>query len=192
MGTWKDFCTQEGPARFHEHWQYLTLQIRTLRCYVVVGLVHLTVHFYCLYHQALLIKNWVTAMTSVLKNKRLNIFSYCRKGDPFQGPRVGSYLTLRKWIVWGDTLADKAENFIGKGCPGGEKQDKGTQEKGFMVMGLVSTLSLASHSDSGSFLVVHISLSQHGFQWEGFWKVGRSYELSSPLSFWLLPNSSGW
>ena len=48
---------------------------------------------------------------------------------------------------------------------------KGTQEKnsvtwlavsGFMVMGLVSGWSLANHSHSGSFLVVHVSLSQDG------------------------------
>ena len=34
----------------------------------------------------------------------------------------------------------------------------------FMVMELVSGLSLASHSDSGSFLVAHVLLSQDGFQ----------------------------
>ena len=41
----------------------------------------------------------------------------------------------------------------------------------FMVMELVSGLSLASHSDSGSFLVAHVLLSQDGFQWGWFWKV---------------------
>ena len=35
---------------------------------------------------------------------------------------------------------------------------------GFMVMGLVSGLALASHSDSESFLVVHAPLSQGGRQ----------------------------
>ena len=38
-------------------------------------------------------------------------------------------------------------------------------------MGLVSGLSLASHSDSGSFLVVHSLFSQDGCQREGFWEV---------------------
>jgi len=33
---------------------------------------------------------------------------------------------------------------------------------GFMVMGLVSKWSLATHSNSKSFLVVHASLSQNG------------------------------
>ena len=42
---------------------------------------------------------------------------------------------------------------------------------GFMVMGLVSWLSLASHSDSESFLVVHALFSQDGCQREGFWDV---------------------
>ena len=41
----------------------------------------------------------------------------------------------------------------------------------FMVMGLVSGLSLANHSDSENFLVVHTLLSQDGYQQEGFWEV---------------------
>ena len=39
-----------------------------------------------------------------------------------------------------------------------------------MVMGLVSGLSLANHSDSESFLVVHALFSQDGCQ-RGFWEV---------------------
>ena len=42
---------------------------------------------------------------------------------------------------------------------------------GFMVMGFVSGLSLANHSNSESFLVVHASLSQDGCWREGFWEV---------------------
>ena len=53
----------------------------------------------------------------------------------------------------------------------------------FIIMGLVSRLSLANHSDSGSFLMVHTSLSQNGFQQEGFWKVTRTYGLTFHLSF---------
>ena len=49
--------------------------------------------------------------------------------------------------------ADKARDFIGKGHPGREQEGKGTQENsstssavsGFMVMGLISGLSLANH-----------------------------------------------
>ena len=50
---------------------------------------------------------------------------------------------------------------------------------GFMVIELVSGLSLANHSDSGSFLVACTLLSQDGFQQEGFWEVGKTYELVS-------------
>ena len=40
-----------------------------------------------------------------------------------------------------------------------------------MVMGLVSQLSLANHSDSESFLVEHALFSEDGCQREGFWEV---------------------
>ena len=40
-----------------------------------------------------------------------------------------------------------------------------------MGMGLVSGLSLANRSDSGSLLLVHALLSQDGCQREGFWEV---------------------
>ena len=39
---------------------------------------------------------------------------------------------------------------------------------GLTVMGLVSGLYLATHADSGSFLVVHALLSQDDFQQGGF------------------------
>ena len=54
----------------------------------------------------------------------------------------------------GYARADKASDFTGKGHPGGEQKGKGTHENssatwlavsGFMVMELVSGLSLASH-----------------------------------------------
>ena len=52
-------------------------------------------------------------------------------------------------------------------------------------MGLVSGLSLANHSDSESFLVVHALFSQDGCQREGFWEVVRPvvspFDLSQTL-----------
>ena len=87
-----------------------------------------------------------------------------------------------------------------------QQQGKGTQEtcsatwlrvSGFMVMGLVSgsgQSSCLAHiwSHSGSFLVVHASLSQDGFQCKGFWEVGRTYcILASPPSLCPLLNTSG-
>ena len=90
---------------------------------------------------------------------------------------MDSCLTLGNELSAEDTCADKARDFIGKGHPGGEQQGKGTQENcsptwlavsSFMVMELVSGLSLANHSDSESFLVA--LLSQDGCQ-RGFWEV---------------------
>ena len=117
-----------------------------------------------------------------------------QKGGPLPGPKTGLLSNTWKWIVWGDTSADKARDFIGKGRPGGEQQAKGTQEdcfatwltvSDFMVMALVSGLSLANHSDSESFLVVHALFSQDGCQREGFWEVVRHvvspFDLSQTL-----------
>ena len=110
----------------------------------------------------------------------LNVVNLLQEGGPLPGPKTGLLSNTRKWIVRGDTCADKARDFIGKGRPGGEQEGEGTQENssvmwlavsGFMVMGLVSGLSLASHSDSESFLVVHALFSQDGCQREGFWEV---------------------
>ena len=44
----------------------------------------------------------------------------CRKGDPFQGSKLGSCLTLGNELSE-ETHADKARDFIGKGHPGGEQ-----------------------------------------------------------------------
>ena len=52
---------------------------------------------------------------------------------------------------------------------------------GFMVMGLVSRLSLANHSDSESFLLAQALLSQDGCQKEGFWEVVG--HIVSPFTF---------
>ena len=115
-------------------------------------------------------------------------------GRPLPGPKTGLLSKTQKWIVWGNTSADKVRDFIGRGHPGGEQLGKGTQENscvtwlavsGFMVMGLVSGLSWANHSDSESFLVVYTLFSQDGCQREGFWEVVRHvvspFDLSQTL-----------
>ena len=115
------------------------------------------------------------------------------RGTPSRA-REWALPNTRKWIVRGDTRADSARDLIGKGHQGGGQQGKGTQENrsamwlavlGFLVMGLVSGFSLADHSDSGSFLVAHASLSQGGFQRRGFWEVGRTYGVVSVSSLFL-------
>ena len=117
----------------------------------------------------------------------------CRKGDPFQGPRVGFCLTLGKQLSKETHMLAKQEMLLER-APGQRAVGKGTQENcsatwlsvlGFMVMALVSGLSLANHSYSESFLGEPLSLSQDGCQWEGFWEVVRhvlsSFDLSQTL-----------
>ena len=90
---------------------------------------------------------------------------------------------LRRHTCW--------QSCVRKEGPGREQWDKGYQENcsatwlevlGFMGMGLISGLSLANHSDSGSFLVALAWLNQDGFQHEGFWEIGRMYGLLLPPS----------
>ena len=78
---------------------------------------------------------------------------------------MGSCLTLRKELSE-ETHADKARDFIGRRHLGRQQQGKGTQENfssmwltvsGFMLIGLVSRLSLASHSDSVFPLGTHMA-----------------------------------
>ena len=57
---------------------------------------------------------------------------------------------------------------------------------GFMVMGLVSGLSLGDPSDSESFLVVQALFSQDGCQREGFWEEIRQVVSPFDLSLTLL------
>ena len=51
-----------------------------------------------------------------------------QEGEPLPGPETGLLSNTQKWIVRGDTYADKARDFIGKGHPGGEQEGEGTQE----------------------------------------------------------------
>ena len=78
----------------------------------------------------------------------------CRKGNPFQGPRVGSSLTLGNELSEEAHVLTKQKTLLGRGALGREQEGKGTQEhcsamwltvSGFTVMGLVSRLSLAKH-----------------------------------------------
>ena len=93
---------------------------------------------------------------------------------------MGSCLTLRNEISEDTQELTKQETLLGSST---QAQSSGVREPrrtcyatwlevlGFRVMGLVSGFSLANHSDSGSFLVVHPLLSQDEFQQEGFWEV---------------------
>ena len=76
-------------------------------------------------------------------------------------------------LILGNALSEErsavqARGFIGKGCWGGGQEGEGNGENcsatwltvsDFIVIGLVSGLSLASHSELGSFLGAHASFS---------------------------------
>ena len=84
----------------------------------------------------------------------------CRKRDPFQGPKLGSCLTLRNELSEDAHVLTKQETLLGKGAQETHSAAWLTVS-GFMVMGLVSGWSLANHSNS-VFPVVHALLSQDG------------------------------
>ena len=63
------------------------------------------------------------------------------RGDPFQGPKVGSCLTLGNELSKETYVLTTQETLLGKAAWGGGQEDKGTQEdcsttwfSGFMVM----------------------------------------------------------
>ena len=125
-------------------------------------------------------------------------FPYCcRKGGPFQGPELGSCLTLGNELSEETHVLTKQETLLGKDARVESRRVRKPRRtalpcgswfrvSGFMVMGLVSGLSLANHFDSESFLVVCILFSQDGCQREGFWEVGRQVVSPSDLSRTLL------
>ena len=59
---------------------------------------------------------WILPIMALLlpENQMISYWECCRKGDPFQGPKLGSCLTLRKELSK-EIRADKARDFIGKG-----------------------------------------------------------------------------
>ena len=92
------------------------------------------------------------------------------KGDPFQGPKLGSCLTLGNELSKETHVLTKQEILLGQGTRVESSRVREPRRtavlcgsvSGFMVMGLVSGWSLANHSNSEFFLVVHASLSQDG------------------------------
>ena len=97
-----------------------------------------------------------------------------QEGVPFQGPKLGSFLTFRNELSKETHVLTKQEILLGKGTQVESSKVKEPRRTAvFMVMGLVSRLSSANHSDSESFLTVHALFSQDGCQREGFWEVVR-------------------
>ena len=84
---------------------------------------------------------------------------------------MGSYLILNNELSEETHMLTKQEILLGKGTrveisrvrePRRTAVPRGSQSRVYMVMGLVSGWSLANHSNSESFLVVHALLSQDG------------------------------
>ena len=130
--------------------------------------------------------------------------SIARKGDYFQGLRVGSCLT-----PWNE-LSKEMHCWQSK-----RLYREGALERSRVREPKKTALPCGSQSRfygnqvsvwflSGQLLWLRVipggmySLSQDGFQQEGFWEVGRTCGLESTLSFSLLlfpspfPNSSSW
>ena len=120
-----------------------------------------------------------------------------RRGT-FPGPKLSSCLTLRNELSEEIHVLTRKKILLGRSTRA-ESSGKGTQENcsamwltvlGFMVMGIVSGLSLINQSDSESFLVVPALLSQDEGQWEGFldvvWHMVSPFDLS-----WTLPVGGG-
>ena len=107
-----------------------------------------------------------------VQNQRSIYFSeftfLLQEGGPLSGPESGLLSNTWKWMVWEHTHVDK--RLYCEGAPGREQQGKWTREHcsatwltvlGFMVLGLVSGLSLARCFDLGSFLVAHAEQNQN-------------------------------
>ena len=116
-----------------------------------------------------------------------NMMKLFQEGRLLPGPETGLLSNTRKWIVQGDTCADKARYFIGKGNPG--------EQLCHMAF------SLGFYADGISFWVVFS---------QSFWLrvLPGGARLVQPrwmperrilgggrtcgVSFWHFPNSSGW
>ena len=113
---------------------------------------------------------------------------------------MGSYITLRNELSKETHMLTKQEPLLERSAWAESRRVIEPRRtalpccsvSGFMVKGLVSRLSLASHSDSGSVLVAHTSLSQDGFQQEGFGEVNGTYGLTSSFDLSQIPSHWWW
>ena len=113
---------------------------------------------------------------------------------------MGSYITLRNELSKETHMLTKQEPLLERSAWTESRRVREPRRtalpccsvSGFMVKGLVSRLSLASHSDSGSVLVAHTSLTQDGFQQEGFGEVNGTYGLTSSFDLSQIPSHWWW
>ena len=114
------------------------------------------------------INTWGYARKRGMQFKTLTHVCYCfRKWEHFQGPKLGSCLTLGNELSEETHVLTKQENLLRKGTRVENSRVREPRRTAlphlrFYGDGLVSGWSLANHSNSESFLVVHASLSQDG------------------------------
>ena len=98
----------------------------------------------------------------------------CRKGEPFQGSKLGSCLTFRNELSEETQVMTIQETLLGRGawveCSRVREPKKtalpcGSQPSVFIIMRLVSGLSLTNHFhfNLGPFQMTSTSFSQDGF-----------------------------
>ena len=100
----------------------------------------------------------------------LSVSLCCRKADPFQGPKLGSGLTLGNELSKETHLLTKQEILLGKGTrveSSRVREPRRTallcsSQSRFYGDGISFRLVFGHHSNSESFLVVHASLSLDG------------------------------
>ena len=195
----------KSDTSFNLQYKWWTWEIKFLYTFTIVVQLLSHIRFFATPWTAALqaslsftISQSLLKLTSIESMMPSNHLLLLQEGGPLPGPETGLLSNTQKWIVtWGDTCADKARDFIEKGHPGGEQEGKGIQENcsaswltvlGFMVMGLVSSWSLANHSNSESFLVVHTSAQTGWMLARGILGSRRTLSVSFPP----FPISSGW
>ena len=89
-----------------------------------------------------------------------------QEGRPLPGPEIDLLSALGNELSEETYVLTRQEILLGRDTQVQSRRVRGLRRtalwlsvSGFMVMGLVSRLSLASHSDSESFLVVHALFS---------------------------------
>ena len=100
------------------------------------------------------------------------VWKCCRKGVPFQGPKLGSCLTLGNELSEETHVLTKQEILLGKGA-GVERSRIMEPRRTALPRGIRFRVVFNNHFNSESFLVVHTLFSQDGCQRGGFWEVVR-------------------
>ena len=126
-----------------------------------------------------------------------NIKLYCRKGDFFHSTRASLHLSLRNYLSKERHLLTRQETLLGRDAWVESRRIRRLRRtalltvSGFTVTGWNSRLSLASLLLVSYlvwleyFLVAQASVSQDGFQHEGFWETSRhimGWHVLRPLS----------